>query len=398
MNPRNRALLEQRVRDLEAQVRHLEDLQHGNFFNLKSTFIEHATGFKDGADALREGEQSGSFVALRNIGRNEVAVEDELLVEEAKVLRDAFPGLEADINQALEELLQRPTHQPRQGHSKIVDDQHLFLVPFLYLVGGFYDWTAPILPGVRVSASHFSRLINIATPIVSSKWAPRYFRQRSLRWLCQFCAPPEGYNIACDILLFFDGKKLEIQRSHGLEEQRMTYSSVTSSNIVQFIGVTNRLGWFVDASDILGGRGVESDMAMGMEFWDCINDDAKKESAIVKIHLIVDRGFRDVRSAVQNNSWRYSNIRFTCELPFHLGTDADPQRKQHAGFEVEINRHVQAQRWVNEKAFSYLQKIHFFDRPIPLSTLHNIDCFIAISLAVANKAMGVPLHVEEEQN
>ncbi len=399
-NPRNIEQLQARFFSLQQENDALRAQVHGSFFEQKEKVFLKATGFANAIVAQREMRISGAFLALERTQRHQAAPTSATLEDAAAQVQAMMPGFSDEVEEALRSCKKRVEkfhHEKRstKGRKRTIDDEHFFLVPFLYIVGGFQMWEAPLLPGIHLSESHFSRLLHIAAPIVAEKWCPRFFTMRSLAWLRKFC-PPEAADAGQDVdaVLFYDGSKYEMEHSQGIREQRGTFSSVVNFNILQFIGLTNARGWFVAASTFAGGKMKESDMAWTMDFWDNLAELAEEDGKVFHLKLIVDRGFRDNKKKIEeeqaSGDWPWKRLKITCQVVHHLGTDLEPERKQHDEEEVDWNRYVQARRWVNEKAFAYFNISRFFRRLIEIQSVGAIETFKTIALATANMRMRVP--------
>lgn len=392
-NPRERVALEARVRDAEARAAELEAQLFGDFYALDDHTFQAATGFATSGEAKWDAEKSGALDLLRSTGRHAVPLRADLIEPVAGLLAGEFPGLQGIIEEARDDLLRVAQEGAGSVRQSALTDWHWFLIPFLYVYGGVEEWMAPLLPGIRVSASHFSRLLDIGVPIVAEKWAHGYFQERGVDWLRANCAAPKDYHVSCDIVLLYDGSKFPLEHSSGMREQRSTYSSVVNDNILQLIAVTNMRGWFVEATRATGGRAKETEMAMALPMWERLNSELKERFEDLRVHLIVDRGFRDnihhFEEAQSLGSWQFGNLVVTAESPHFLHTKDAPQRSQHPAAEALENRLVQGRRWMNEKVFAFLKDARFFQRTIKASTLHIVDELLCIACGIANKKMGV---------
>lgn len=397
-NPRNQRSLEEENQRLRNEIKDLRAQLHGSFFELDDTIVKKSTGFESGGIALWELNKCSALSSLKAMDRHGTVFVSGILGDAAKELKSAFPGISDEVDAELEALLfreakNRNDHETR-GRETIVDDRHLFLVPFLYIIGCFLEWMSVFLPGIRVSGGHFSRLLNNSLPIVVQYWVPRYFQVRNIDWLRRHCSPRKDDPGGVDCVLFWDGCKIGEERSEGMREQRSTYSSISLQNILQFIGVTNAYGWFVAASTMVGGQSKEVDMVWSLDLWEQLNSEAVDRGIVFWIHAYVDRGFRNNKKKVdeeqRSGAWPWNGLKLTIDIVKHLGTDEEPQRLQHPPEEVELNRSFQAKRWVNEKAFAYFKIARFYNRVVRNSVAHHIDGFKSLALAVANMEMGVP--------
>jgi hypothetical protein len=191
-------------------------------------------------------------------------------------------------------------------------------------------------------------------------------------------------------VLFFDGSKFDLEKSSGLREQRMTYNKKEKTNILQFIGLTNRNGWFVEAGTFAGGKAKESSLVWMLRLWEELEVEGEfqdGEEELFHVHCIVDRGFRDAKNEADEWNKKKQFIKLTVEIVEHLGTKENPNRVQHDPAEVEKNREIQAKRWCNEKAFMYFDISRFFSRCVRVSTLPMIESVKNVAIALANKRM-----------
>jgi hypothetical protein len=402
-NPRSFSALAARAAQLteenEKLKAQLAARESTSMFKLKDKTFQAATSFRNAQECLEEARSCGALAALSTLGRHEVPVGESFLEEQAQRLHAAMPGLSDEIDRAVALCMEARQKKPRKddgrGRKTRVDVEHLFLIPFLYVVGGFDQWTGPMLDGIRVSQQQFSRLLAISMPVVVEHWAKQYYRPRGIEWLKKFCPPnavEDEHGVDCT--LFLDGSKYEVERSQGMREQRMTYSSVVESNVLQFIGVTNAQGWFVELSAWAGGHMKESDLVWKLELWDRLNEEAGARQDQFHVHLVVDRGFRDNRETLKEHQdeedWPWPNLFITCEVVYHLGTKEEPTRSQHEPEEVETNRSIQARRWVNEKAFAFFDLSRFFQHTIEWTSIAGVAQLKVLAAAVANKKMKVP--------
>jgi hypothetical protein len=183
-----------------------------------------------------------------------------------------------------------------------------------------------------------------------------------------------------------------VEKSSGLREQRVTYNSKEKTNIVQFIGLTNRKGWFVEAGTFAGGKAKESSLVWMLQIWGELETEGEGkygEEDVFHIHCIVDRGFRDAKNEAEEWNKKQQFIKLTVEIVEHLGTEENPNRAQHEPVEVEKNREIQAKRWANEKAFRYFDISRFFSRCVRVSTLPLIESVKSVAVALANKRMNI---------
>jgi hypothetical protein len=131
-----------------------------------------------------------------------------------------------------------------------------------------------------------------------------------------------------------------------------------------------------------------------LDLWNRINSEAAAQGKVFWIHLIVDRGFRDNKSWIEQNddteNWPWPFLDITCEIAKHLGTDEQPDRAQHTEQEAIANRYVQARRWVNEKAFAFFDISRFFHRIVECTSVASMQMFKDLNIGIANYRMKVP--------
>jgi hypothetical protein len=191
---------------LEEKNASLAEQLVGSFFGTRDAVFLNATGFCSPAEAKKEMRETGCLAIFENQSRshrwlaldNVNAIEDELL--------RCMPGCEDEIKAVAAELRgrsgQERTPQMKRGKKRVVDDEHLFLIPFLYVMGGFLEWQFELLPGFGVQQQHISELLHLSLPVVCSKWVPRYYRVPDRAWLRKYCAPIEGEPKVCFFCFF----------------------------------------------------------------------------------------------------------------------------------------------------------------------------------------------------
>jgi hypothetical protein len=389
--------MEDRIRVLEKENAELRQLLKGDFYSVHHEAFSAAIGFRDANHARQELEESGCQTILEQMDRHRAKPPIEHYDQARDILLQALKGLEDVVQRAYElekKKVGRVGRKAKQGRKAVVDVEHLFLLPFLYVFGGLFEWAGHFLPGFHIGQSQVSVLLQNSIPIVARHWAPRYFCPRDTGWLREFCPREENDPEETNFTLFLDGTKLPQERDSGFRGQRAGYSEPAKTHIGQFIGVTNANGWIVDATPCFTPLKSESEIVWQLKLWNRINEEAYMQDEVVSVHLVLDRGFRDLKNqmlADQNSTdWPFKHLRVTCEIVEHLGTEEDPQRSQHGAPEAEKNRAIQARRWVNEKAFGFFKQAHFFDRTMRASALYHINEIIRIGLALANMRLGCP--------
>lgn len=389
---------------LQARVLELEREVLGGVGNLPQETFFALTGFRDVATARKEFEKAGGHAVFGSLARHGTALDAESLKRALEIALDQMPGCGAELQAAYAAVFARRVHgdskASQQGRKPIVDSFHLFLLPFMYVHGGMLQAWAPFLPGVGVSQSHFSRLVTVATPVVSWSWASNYYCKRGLAWLLQNArpsldTPPLLSNAAhADIVLFIDGMSLEAEKSDtGIEQKELFDWSKDKMPLLRVLVVTTADGTIVEISEVSGGRATEVMVARSMAMIERLSAEAWQLQREVRLHFIVDRGFLDLANSVHEQRW--PNLNVTIDIPHHLnppvgrgkyvrGAPKAKKRKQHEAQEVEYNRMVAAVRWVNEVAVGALKRCRLLQHRIDLSVVHNITAFLHIAAALVN--------------
>lgn len=394
-NPSSRSSLLKRVEDLERRNKELEEKLRGSMYEMKDKLFRLCTGFESVAVALEELRISGCEDLLSSVRRSGIVIPAEVMDNAVNRLIVALPDIADLLRTACdaiktkdEQLLNR--QKKRTGAPPVVDAKHLFLIPFVYVYGGFMQWQASFLPGLHVNQSQFSVLLATTLPIVVERWVPRYYRARGIDWLKQHCGPRDVDPEGTDFVLFYDGCKIRTEKSAGLREQKMSFNGKEKTNLVHFLGLTNEKGWFVEVTDMMGGRFTESNMPWLLNFWDAIDEEARSRNISVKARFIVDRGFRNnitkIRDEQDKESWKWKNLHVQMDSPVHLGDN----RSQVEADEAELNRRIQARRWVNEKAFAFFQHSRLFAGILEMNSLAQVNSFQKIAVAIANMRQGCP--------
>ena len=399
INPREPAELERRVRELEDDVTLLRAKVHGSFFDVHRDTFSAATGFSDAADAILEFRAAGGEQRFSQIDRHHGSDVVDLLPQAAQTIKEAFADIDpAVVDNALDRIEKRMKKRGShsvQGRKPVVDGAHVFLMPFLYLFGGFFEWAFRLLPGFHIGQSQASLLLQRSIDLLAQYWVPRYCCYWGIDWLRKFCAREEKDPQTADAVLYLDGSKMEQERDEGVRGQRAGYSSVAGDHVGQVIGVTiNASCWIFELSFCAAGQVSETSLVWRLKMFERINNEAKQRGEHFHLHLIVDRGFRELMKQIEkqqrDGSWPFEHLRVTVEIVEHLGTGDEPERTQHAASEVQKNRAIQARRWVNEKAFAFLKQAHFLDRPLDASVMYHINSILCILAAIANKRAKCP--------
>ncbi|MCA9362189.1 hypothetical protein KC906_02345, partial [Candidatus Kaiserbacteria bacterium] len=200
-----------------------------------------------------------------------------------------------------------------------------------------------------------------------------------------------------DIVLFVDGLILRQEKSGGWRYQKESYDwGQYEDNIVRFLLICSVIGEIMDLSNGRGGRWVECDCAHDIELVERLNEEARQLRKKVKLHLVVDRGFKVYVEAIAACEWEW--IDFSYDMPYHLNEPQKRGRKteeekarikaahraQHPPDEVDYNRRVAAMRYINEVSVGRVKRCRLFSRVLPTKMLDKIDDFLSIAAAVAN--------------
>jgi hypothetical protein len=177
-NPREPDELERRVRELEQKLESLEKELHGSFFNVHRDTFSAATGFSDAADAFLEFGAAGGENRFSEIDRHHGSDVVDLLPQAAKTIKEAFvdidPAVVDDALKKVQKRLEKRESHSAQGRKPVVDAAHVFLMPFLYLFGGFFEWAFRLLPGFHIGQSQASLLLQRSMD-VAQYLVPRYY-------------------------------------------------------------------------------------------------------------------------------------------------------------------------------------------------------------------------------
>ncbi len=389
---------------LQRRVAELESAEHVGVEKLPASTFHALTGFADVAAARAAFDNSGGEAYFGSLRRHDSPLAADDLVAARDHLLHQLTGCAHEVEAAFNVVSARRSHsevkETRRGPRPKVDAFHLFLLPFMFVHGGVLEAWAPFLPGVGVSQSQFSRLLAVAGPAVARKWASMFYCKRDLRWLLVHARPSQrtppilADARRADIVLFIDGAPLETEKSDGGYEQKVLYDwSKDSMPILRVLVVSAADGTIVEVSDATGGRTTEVTVAHSMHIIERLEREAAEQQRRVHLHFIVDRGFFDFVAAVRASRWDHLTV--TTDIPFHLnppvgrgkyerGAPKRAKRKQHESGEVDYNRSVAAQRWINEVAVGALKRSRLFRHRIDLSIVHNIGAFLEIAAALAN--------------
>lgn len=408
--PETFAHLTEEIARLQRRVAVLEE-QAGDMLDVMT--FHHLTGFRDLAQARTEYEKAGGDTFFARVERRKTFLDPEAVNEAYRQMQQQYPHKEEALERALHVVASRrgfgPDEKERRASHQVVDNFHLFLLVFMYIHGGALQFMAPFLPGIKVSQGQFSRLLVNATPEVARVWASKYYCKRPLQWLQQHASPrvkphtrDENKRVydkdlnKADIVLCMDGYTVLCEKSDGTSEQKEIYEwSKSKEPKMRIIVVCTLAGVVVELSSATGGRRSETDIALGLGLADRINEEAAAMGRRVRLHFVLDRGFYFFRDDLAKRKWTYVKVTFS--IPYHLvkpGKKSDAEKaaglpKQHPAEEVEWNRTVAEERWINEASVGGINRARFLHRMLDLTTLHLIDNFLAISAAQENLLLNV---------
>ena len=408
--PESFAEMTARIAALQNRVAFLEE-EAGGMLD-RETF-HHLTGFRDLVQAREEFERAGGDAFFGEVERHRTFLDPEAVNVAYAQMQQQFPSAPEALERALHVVASRRAlgteEKQRAVAHKVVDDFHLFLLVFMYVHGGVLQFMAPFLPGIKVSQSHFSRLLGNATPAVASAWASKYYCVRPLEWLLAHANPavkphtrdensrvPDENLQRADIVLCIDGYSAVCEKSGGTSEQKEIYDwSKSKEPVMRILNVCTLSGVIVEISSATGGRTSETTLATGLGLVDRIEEEAASSGKYVRLHFVLDRGFYCFKADLEKSRWAHVTVTFS--IPYHLvrpGRKSAAEveaglRKQHLAEEVEWNRTVAEERWINEASVGGINHARFLHRMLDLTTLHLIDFFLAIAAAQVNKRLNV---------
>lgn len=326
--------LVQRVAQLQEEVQELRRANVAGASALDPTTFRALTGFFMDAVARTEYELAGGDDVFDAVERHGTHLSPQVVQEAYDLMLHGYPAVHAELQRAKETVVQRRVadsglEKANCGPKAVVSGYHLFLLVFMYVHGGMMEFTAPFLPGIQVSQSHFSRLLMNATPVVASKWAARYYCKRGLDWLLENASPnaamatntmgrnfPEDF-VGADIVLGMDGGTIRSERSHGSVEQKSMFDwSKDNQNEVRVLVIHALSGAIVDVTTATGGRTFEVEIAESLDLMDRLNEEAEEIGRMVKLHFVVDRGFDDFRAWLSKQQWDWLTV--TVGIPAFL--------------------------------------------------------------------------------
>jgi hypothetical protein len=408
--PENVPRLMEEVQRLQEQVVFLEGQGAAS---LDVATFHHLTGFRDCAQAREEFERAGGDTVFGCVDRHKTFLHPEAVNKAYEQVQQQFPehpeGLERALHIVGASRAFGPEEKQRTGSHMTVDEFHLFLLVFMYVHGGVQQFMAPFLPGVKVSQGHFSRLLVNSTPVVARTWANKYYCVRPLQWLVDHANPAVKTHTReekkhlldqdlqrADVVLCLDGYSVACEKSDGTSEQKQNYDYKKSSQpLMRIIEVCTLNGVVVQVSSATGGRTCEVEVALGLRLVDRIEEEAQQSGRHVRLHLVLDRGFFDYKKDLVARRW--SHVTVTFSIPYHLITPGKKSaaelaaglRKQHPAEEVEWNRTVASERWINEVSVGGINHARFLHRLLDLTTMHLIDDYLAIAAAQVNLRLKV---------
>ncbi len=190
-----------------------------------------------------------------------------------------------------------------------------------------------------------------------------------------------------DVVLCLDGYNVPCEKSDGTSEQKQNYDYMKSSQpLMRIIEVCTLSGVVVQVSSATGGRTSEVEIALSLKLLERIEEEAQQSGRHVRLHLVLDRGFYDYKNKLSARPW--SHVTLTFSIPYHLikpGKKSAAElaaglRKQHRAEEVEWNRTVASERWINEVSVGGINHARFLHRMLDLTTVHLIDDYLIITV------------------
>ena len=149
--------MEDRIRIVEQENAQRRSLVKGDFYSVHHEAFAAATGFRDADHAWQELRESGCFGVLEQMHCHRAMVPLEHYEQARNILLQALPGLEAVVHRAYEMEMKKGRPEgpkAKQGRKASVSVEHLFLLPFLYIFGGLFEWAGRFLPGFHITQYH----------------------------------------------------------------------------------------------------------------------------------------------------------------------------------------------------------------------------------------------------
>jgi len=408
------ALLE-KVLSLQQEVQQLCQEPRGNLEHLSDECFHSLTGFHSYESARAAFDSFNGNSVFGTVGRHGTSLPQEVVDTAAKTLKEQFPGFQDLLDEVQNTVSDRRTkikgERSHSGKVAHVEPCALFLLPFMYVYGGTVQSWAEFLPGISCSSSHFSRLLQIATPLVCKHWVPSHYTARNLSWARENAAPTkertqyaEDRHFSqemqnADIVCLLDGLSIRMERSSTILEQKHDFDwSKDKEVVMRSLVLCNLAGYILHITRAVGGRTFEVAIAEQMTFLDDWNADAASQQLPTKVHLIVDRGFHDYIEWIKKNNHRWPQLTISTSMPSFLNPvkhrgerytaeEKANKRTQFDHTEAERNREIASVRWVNEVAVGGVEASRLLKRVLDLSVTHNINHFLAIAAALVNYNM-----------
>jgi uncharacterized small protein (DUF1192 family) len=405
-----------RIALLEEELERLRREPFGNLKHLSNECFHALTGFPSFQEAWNDFNGCGGETVFGLVGRHSTFLPKESVDNAARTLKDQFPGFQGLLDRAQTTVSARRSKNQektsRSGRPVHVEPFALFLLPFMYVYGGALESWSEFLPGISCSSSHFSRLLQIATPLVCKHWVPLYYSVRNLNWARANATPhmertqysedrhfcPELRE--ADIVCLLDGLSVRMERSSTIIEQKHDFDwSKDKEVVMRSLVLCNLRGSILHITQAVGGRTFEVAIAEQMTFLDMWNTDATSQNLHTKVHLVVDRGFHDYVQWIQRNQEKWPFLTITTSMPSFLNPvkhrgerytaeEKANKRTQFDGVEAQQNREIASVRWVNEASVGQVEACHLFKRVLDLSILHHVNHFLKIAAALANRPVG----------
>lgn len=205
------------------------------------------------------------------------------------------------------------------------------------------------------------------------------------------------------MVMFCDGTDVEVERSHSLRLQRMTYGAKKKSlkhYAVRRIVFCTRKSELLYVSKPAPASFSEVELVENCPFLDDVDAAARNSGVRVNLTLTTDRGFFKLRFGKS----RFTNLTVSTRLPFHLnpprgkkwGGGAAGRRARFAAAEVRLNKAVASERACNEIAILRFKFARLFQRRLPSAFVRLLPLFDAVAVALAQMKSGVePVQLDD---
>ena len=375
--------LQKEKASLLRRVQELEERLGAGLEGLDSRTFHSLTGFASWQSAKTEFHLISAEIESSVSRHSVVHQREDLFDKAAEDIGFNLPGLGDALTEVVEEMRKElflrdaPKRQHTAGEK--VDDFHVFLIPFLTLRNGAGQYFAPVLPGIRCTQQHYSRLLRNCAPVVAKHWAPHYYKIRDLAWVKEHCTSPCGHYID----LFLDGTEPPTRKHGAYIEEHMMYSGKKKQHTLLIGVLSNRREEIVEISPAMAPRMSENFIARHLQTLSALDDEIQRtEGSPIAVRLFLDRGYY----FFNQNPPTFGHIQLQIELPHHLNAPQRQvaKRKHFDAEEVVQNIWVAANRWVNEKTVGRFNHGKFWKHTMELSMLPLIEDMKTIQAALVN--------------